>query len=102
MCPKLPMHGTRSMAKRKTFESNCRLVLLAAYQLMSFALSAEEAGLMNYLETPRGAGPTVNQAVAGLQNCKCADQSFVNILSKHLAAGQKLDAISQIVAFLDR
>ena len=46
---------------------NFRFVLMAAYHLVSPALSTEEAGLMTSLQTPPDAGPAVNQADAGLQ-----------------------------------
>ena len=92
---------------------NRRLVLMLAYHLLSPALSTEEAGLMTYLQTPPDAGPSVNQATASLQNWKCAGrrlvqiggrvlaanhlhQSFVKILSNHLAANKKVSfAIQQ-------
>ena len=81
---------------------NCRLALM-----LSPALSIEEAGLMTYLQTPPDAGPSVSQATSGLQNWKRAGrrlvqvggrlptanqlhQSFVKILSKHLAANKKV------------
>ena len=86
---------------------NCRLVLMLAYHMLSPALSIEEAGLVTYLQTPPDAGPSVLQAASGLQNWKCAGgrlvqiggrlptanqlhQSFVKILSKHLAANKKV------------
>ena len=86
---------------------NCRLVLMLAYHILSPALSVEEAGLMTYLQSPPDAGPSVTQATAGLQNWMCAGRrlvrkggllpttnqlhlSFIKILSKHLAANQKI------------
>ena len=102
----LPQEAWRSARLLRAIP-NCRLVLMLAYQLLSPALSTEEAGLMTYLPTPPDAGPSVNQATAGLQNWKRAgrrlaqiggrlpmanqlQQSFVTILSKHLAANKKL------------
>ena len=84
-----------------------RLVLMLACHMLSPALSIEEAGLMTYLQTTPDAGPSVSQATSGLQNRKCAGrrlgqiggrlltanqlhQSFVKILSKHLAANKKV------------
>ena len=69
--------------------------------MLSPTLSVEEAGLMTYLQSPPDAGPS------GLQNWKCAGrrlveiggrlptatqlhQSFVKLLSKHLAANKKV------------
>ena len=80
---------------------------MLAYHLLSPALSTEEAGLMTYLQSPPDAGPSVNQATAGLQNWKCAGRrllqiggrlptanqlhpSFVKVLSKHLATNKKV------------
>ena len=86
---------------------NFRLVSMLADHMLSPALSIEEAGLIAYLQTPPDAGPLVTQATAGLQNWKCAGrrlvhiggrlptanqlhQSFVKILSKHLATNKKV------------
>ena len=80
---------------------------MLAYHLLSPALSIEEAGLMTYLQSTPGAGLSATQATTGLQNWKCAGrrlvqiggrlptanqlhQSFVKILSKHLAANKKV------------
>ena len=77
--------------------------------MLSPALSAEEAGLMTYLQSPPDAGPSVVQMTTGLQKWKCAGrrlveiggrlptatqlQSFVKILSKHLAATKKVSFV---------
>ena len=91
---------------------NCRLVLMLAYHMLSPALSVEETGLMAYLQSPPEAGPSIVQATSGLQNWKCAGrrlveiggrlptatqlhQSFIKILSKHLAANKKLNFMFQ-------
>ena len=85
---------------------NCRLVLMAPHHIVSPSLSTEEASLMSYLHSPPHP-PTVNQATTGLQNWKHGGrrlvqiggrlqtanqlhQSFVKILSKHLAANKKV------------
>ena len=97
----LPQEAWRS-ARLLRAAPNCRLVLMLANHLLSPALSIEEAGLMTYLQSPPDAGPSVTQATTGLQNWKRArrrlveiggrlptanqwHQSFVKILSKHLA-----------------
>ena len=41
---------------------NCKLVLMAAYHIVSPSLSTEEASLMSYLQSPPDAGPVINQA----------------------------------------
>ena len=86
---------------------NCRLVLTLSYHMLSPALSVEEAGLMTYLQSPPDAGPSVVQVTTGLQNWKCAGrrlveiggrlptatqlhQSFIKILTRHLAASKKV------------
>ena len=86
---------------------NCSLVLTVAYHIVSPSLSTQEASLMSYLQSPPDAGPAVSQATIGLQNWKRAGrrlvqvggslptansihQSFVTILSKHLAANKKV------------
>ena len=91
---------------------NCRLVLMLAYHMLSPALSAEETGLMAYLQTPPEAGPSVVQVTSGLQNWKCAGrrlveiggrlptatqlhQSFVKILTKHLTSKKKVNFVFQ-------
>ena len=91
---------------------NCRLVLMLAYHMLSPALSVEETGLMAYLQTPPEAGPSIVQVTTGLQNWKCAGrrlveiggrlptatqlhQSFIKILSKHLAANKKVNFMFQ-------
>ena len=80
--------------------------------MLSPALSVEETGLMAYLQTLPEAGPSIVQATSGLQNWKCAGrrlveiggrlptatqlhQSFIKILSKHLAANKKLNFMFQ-------
>ena len=80
--------------------------------MLSPALSVEETGLMAYLQTPPEAGPSKVQVTTGLQNWKCAGrrlveiggrlptatqlhQSFIKILSKHLAASKKVNFIFQ-------
>ena len=80
---------------------------MMAYRMLSPALSVEENGLMAYLQTPPDAGPSIAQATSGLQNWKCAGrrlveiggrlptatqlhQSFIKILSKHLASNKRL------------
>ena len=101
----LPPEAWRSVRLLRAVP-NCRLLLILAYHLVSPALSIEEAGLMTYLQAPLDAGPSVSQATTGLQNWKCTGrrlvqiggrlptanqlhQSFVKILSKHLAANKK-------------
>ena len=91
---------------------NCRLVLMLAYHMLSPALSVEETGLMAYLQTPPEAGPSVVQVTSGLPNWKCAGrrlveiggrlptatqlhQSFIKILTKHLAANKKVNFVFQ-------
>ena len=91
---------------------NCRLVLMLAYHMLSPALSVEETGLMAYFQTPLEAGPSIVQVTTGLQNWKCAGrrlveiggrlptatqlhQSFIKILSKHLAANKKVNFVFQ-------
>ena len=91
---------------------NFRWVLMLAYHTLSPALRVEEAGLMTYLQSPPDAGPSVAQVTSGLQNWKCAGrrlvqiggrlptatqlhQSFVKILSKHLAANKKVSFVFQ-------
>ena len=80
--------------------------------MLSPALSVEETGLMAYFQTPPEAGPSVVQVTSGLQNWKCAGrrlveiggrlptatqlhQSFIKILSKHLAANKKVSFVFQ-------
>ena len=91
---------------------HCRLVLMLAYHMLSPGLSVEESGLMTYLQTPLEAGPSILQVTSGLQNWKCAGrrlveiggrlptatqlhQSFIKILSKHLAANKKVNFVFQ-------
>ena len=91
---------------------NCRLVLMLSYHMLSPALSVEETGLMAYLQTPPEAGPSVVQGTSGLQNWKCAGrrlveiggrlptatqlhQSFIKILTKHLASNKKVNCVFQ-------
>ena len=67
---------------------------------------------MAYLQTPPEAGPSIVQVTTGLQNWKCAGrrlveiggrlptatqlhQSFIKILSKHLAANKKVNFVFQ-------
>ena len=85
---------------------NCRLVLMLSHHMLSPALSVEETGLMAYLQAPPEAGPSVVQVTSCLQNWKCAGrrlveiggrlptatqlhQSFIKILTKHLAARRR-------------
>ena len=91
---------------------NCHLVLMLSYHMLSPALSVEETGLMAYLQTPPHAGPSVVQITSGLQNWKCAGrrlveiggrlptatqlhQSFIKILTKHLASNKKVNFVLQ-------
>ena len=74
----LPQEAWRSARLLRAIP-NCRLVLMFAYQLLIPALSIEEAGLTTYLQTPPGAGPSVNQATADLQNWKRAGRRLVQI-----------------------
>ena len=97
---------------------NCQLVLMLAYQMLSPALSVEEAGLMTYLQSPPVAGPSMAQATSSLQHWKCAGgrlveiggrlptatqlhQSFVKILSKHLAANKKVSFVSSTMPMMN-
>ena len=90
---------------------NGRLVLMLAYHVLSPALGVEGTGLMAYLQEPE-AGPSIMQVTSGLQNWKCAGrrlvniggrqptatqlhQSFIKILSKHLAANKKVNFVFQ-------
>ena len=104
----------RSMEKRSFVES-CPQLSLSAHACLSMlspALSVEETGLMAYLQTPPEAGPSVVQVTSGLQNWKCAGrrlveiggrlptatqlhQSFIKILTKHLAANKKVNFVFQ-------
>ena len=85
---------------------------MLAYHILSPALSVEETGLMAYLQSPPEAGPSIAQVTSELQNWKCAGrrlveiggrlptatqlhQSFIKILSKHLAANKKVNFIFQ-------
>ena len=85
---------------------------MLAYHMLSPALSVEETGLMAYLLTPPEAGPSVVQVTSGLQNWKCAGrrlveiggrlptatqlhQSFIKILTKHLASNKKVNFVFQ-------
>ena len=103
----LPTEAWRS-ARLLRAVPNCRLVLMMAYHMLSPALSVEENGLMTYLQTPPEAGPSIAQATSGLQNWKCdgrrlveiggrlptatqLHQSFIKILSKHLAVEQEIE-----------
>ena len=80
--------------------------------MLSPALSVEETGLMAYLQTPPDAGPSVVQVTSGLQKWKCAGrrlveiggrlptatqlhQSFIKILTKHLASNKKVNFVFQ-------
>ena len=94
---------------------NCRLVLMLSYHMLSPALSVEETGLMTYLQAPPDAGPSVVQVTTGLQKWKCAacavrrlveiggrlptatqlHQSFIKILTKHLATSKKVNFVFQ-------
>ena len=99
----LPIEAWKS-ARLLRAVPNCRLVLMLAYHMLSPALSVEETGLMAYLQAPPEAGR--------LQNWKCArrrlveiggrlptatqlHQSFIKILSKHLAANKKENFVFQ-------
>ena len=107
----LPIEAWKS-ARLLRAVPNCRLVLMLAYHMLSPALSVEETGLMAYLQTPPEAGPSIVQVTTGLQNWKCAGrrlveiggrlptatqlhQSFIKILSKHLAANKKVNFMFQ-------
>ena len=104
----LPVEAWKS-ARLLRAAPNCRLVLMPSYHMLSPALSVEEAGLMTYLQSPPDAGPSVVQVTTGLQNWKCAGrrlvadclqltqlhQSFIKILSKHLAANKKVSFVFQ-------
>ena len=107
----LPIEAWKS-ARLSRAVPKCRLVLMLAYHMLSPALSVEETGLMAYLQTPPEAGPSIVQATTGLQNWKCAGrrlvetggrlptatqlhQSFIKILSKHLAANKKVNFMFQ-------
>ena len=85
---------------------------MLAYHVLSPALSVEETGLLAYLQTQPEAGPSIVQVTTGLQNWKCAGrrlveiggrlptatqlhQSFIKILSKHLAANKKVNFVFQ-------
>ena len=50
---------------------NCRLVLMLAHHMLSPALSAEEAGLMTYLQAPPDAGPSVSSNIRSAKKWKC-------------------------------
>ena len=106
---KLPIEAWKS-ARLLRAVPNCRLVLMLAYHVLSPALSVEETGLMAYLQAPPEAGPSIMQVTSGLQNWKCAGrrlveiggrlptatqlhQSFIKILSKHLAANKKVNFV---------
>ena len=105
----LPIEAWRS-ARLLRPVPNCRLVLMLAYHMLSPALSVEETGLMAYLRAPPD--PSIMQVTSGLQNWKCAGrrlveiggrlptatqlhQSFIKILSKHLAANKKVNFVFQ-------
>ena len=108
---KLPTEAWKS-ARLLRAVPNCRLVLMLAYHMLSPALSVEETGLMAYIQTPPEAGPSTVQVTSGLQNWKCAGrrlveiggglptatqlhQSFIKMLSKHLAANKKVNFVFQ-------
>ena len=107
----LPVEGWKSARLLRAVPSR-RLVLMLAYHMLSPALSVEEAGLMTHLQSPPNAGPSVAQLTSGLQTWKCAErrlveiggrlptatqlhQSFIKILSKHLAANKKVSFVFQ-------
>ena len=86
---------------------NCHLVLILSYHMLSPALS-----VMAYLQTPPEAGPSVVQVTSGLQDWKCAGrrwveiggrlptatqlhQSFIKMLTKHLASNKKVNFVFQ-------
>ena len=75
-------------------------------------MSVEETGLMAYLQAPPEAGQSAVQVTSGLQNWKRAErrlveisgrlptatqlhQSFVKILTNHLAANKKVNFVFQ-------
>ena len=106
----LPIEAWKS-ARLLRAVPNCRLVLMLAYHMLSPVLSLEEAGLVTYLQSPPDAGPSVAQVTSGL-HWKCVGrrlvkiggrlptatqlhQSFVKILSKHLAANKKVSFVFQ-------
>ena len=85
---------------------------MLSYPMLSPALSVEETGLMTSLQAPPDAEPSGIQVTTGLQNWKCAGrrlveiggrlptatqlhQSFIKILTKHLAANQKVKFVFQ-------
>ena len=74
----LPPEAWRSVRLLRAVP-NCRRVLMLAYNLLSPALSIEEAGVMTYLQTPPDAGPSVPQATIGLHNWKCPGRRLVQI-----------------------
>ena len=108
----LPIEAWKS-ARLLRAVPNCRLVLMLAYHMLSPALSVEETGLMAYLQASPEAGPSIMQVTSALQNWKCAGrrlveiggrlptatqllhQSFITILSKHLAANKKVNFVFQ-------
>ena len=107
----LPTEAWKS-ARLSRAVPNCRLVLMLAYHMLSPALSVEETGLVAHLQTPTEAEPSIVQVTSGLQNWKCAGrrlveiggrlptatqlhQSFIKILSKHLAANKKVNFVFQ-------
>ena len=107
----LPAEAWKSTRLLRAVPS-CRLALTLSYHMLSPALSVEETGLMTYLQAPPDAGPSVVQVTTGLQNWKCArrrlveiggrlptatqlHQSFIKILTKHLAANKKVHLVFQ-------
>ena len=102
----------RKIARLLRAVPNCRLVLMLSYHMLSPALSVEETGLMAYLQTPPEAGPSVVQVTSCLQNWKRAGrrlveiggrlptatqlhQSFIKILTKHVASNKKVNFVFQ-------
>ena len=106
--------SNRGMEEYTVAESSTELSAsaYACVPHVSPALSVEETGLMAYLQAPPEAGPSIMQVTSGLQNWKCAGrrlveiggrlptatqlhQSFIKILSKHLAANKKVNFVFQ-------
>ena len=109
--PNLPTEAWKSVRLLRA-APNCRLVLMLSCHMLSPGLSVEETGLVAYLQAPPEAGPSVVQVTSGLQNWKCAGrrlveiggrlptatqlhQSFIKILTKHLAANKKVNFVFQ-------
>ena len=87
-CKKTPFFGQNSSARPSCgiyqarllrAVQNCRLVLMLPHNMLSPALSVEEAGLMTYLQSPPDAGPSVSQVTSCLQNWNCVGRRLVDI-----------------------